>query len=192
MRREARWALVAAAALAIGTIGAESYARLLTPYYVAVSRLIAHRHPWTITGVDIAKDTKGPGNVLRLKGLFRERESDPAPAGEIVSQLQVAAVAESPVIFWTVLAVWPVASVRRRLGILLLGIPVFLGLEAATTVCQLLSPFAYGSAVLAGDPNPLTWWDRWSHFLENGGRIALAVTAATLAVAAARINPRLP
>jgi len=74
----------------------------------------------------------------------------------------------------------------------LVGIPVFLGLEAATTVCQLLSPLAYGSAVLTGDASPLTWWDRWSRFLENGRRIALAVTAATLAVAAARINPRFP
>jgi hypothetical protein len=190
MRREWRWALAAALALLVGTTCAEAYARLLAPYYVAASRLIAAEHPWTVASVNVAADPKGPGKVLRLTGFFRGSMADKEPAGETESDLQVAAVVESPVVFWTVLALWPLGNVRRRVAVLLLGVPVFLGLEAATTVCQLLSPLAYGSAVVAGNPDPSTWWQWWSRFLENGGRVALALTAAILTAAAARITPR--
>lgn len=186
MRRELRWALVAAVALAIGSIGAEPYARLMSPYYFAVGRLLARGHPWDIASVDVSRAAREPGAVLRLTGFVRRSASDSQPAGRMVAKLQVAAVAESPVIFWTLLAVWPVGSARRRLAVLLLGIPMFLGLEATTTVCQLLNPLAYGSAVLAGDPDPLTLWERWSRFVESGGRVALALSAATLTVTAAR------
>jgi hypothetical protein len=186
MRRELSWALVATAALTMGTIGAEPYARLLTPYYIAVSRLLARGHPWDIAGVDISSDAKGPGSVLRLTAFVRRYEADRQPVGQIVSKLQVAAAAESPVVFWTVLLLWPVGSIRRRIGVLVLGIPIFLGLEAATTVCQLLNPLAYGSALLVGNASPLTWWERWSRFVESGGRIALAATAAILTVTAVR------
>lgn len=191
MRREWQWMLVAAIALSLGTLGAEAYARLLTPYYVGVSRLIARAYPWTIAAIDIGTSSRGPGKALRLTGFFRESAADNAPAGEIDAELQIAAVMETPVVFWTVLALWPLggAGLRRRLEVLLVGVPVFLGLEAATTVCQLLSPLAYGSAVLAGDPQPSTWWDGWSRFIENGGRIALALVGATLAVSLGSMGP---
>jgi hypothetical protein len=184
MRRELGWALIGAAALAIGTIGAEPYVRVLSPYYLSVGRWIARGHPWTISDVEIGADINGPGSVLRMTGTIRRRDVESEPVYRIVSRLQVAAVAESPVIFWTVLAVWPLGSARRRLGALLLGIPVFLGLEAATTVCQLLNGWAYGAEVLAGNENTLTSWEHWSRFLENGGRLAVALGAAILTVAA--------
>ena len=186
MRLESKWALVAAVALTLGTLGAEPYARLLTPYYVAVSQLMARGHPWTIVGIDIGPSTQSPGKALRLTGFFYDRAGDSQPAGQIDAELQVAAVAESPLVFWTVLALWPVGSLRGRFVVLLFGVPIFLGLEASTTVFQLLSPLAYGSAVAAGDPQPSTGWDGWSRFIENGGRIALALTGAMLTVAAAQ------
>jgi hypothetical protein len=62
---------------------------------------------------------------------------------------------------------------------------VFVLLEAATTVCQLMNPLAYASAVLAGERDPLTAWECWSRFLEDGGRVGLAVVAAALVAAGA-------
>ncbi len=182
MPREWRWALAAIAALATGAICAEPYARLAAPYYAAIARLIAGAHPWEIVSVEVAPDTKAPGSVLRLTGLVRERRDDPQPAAILVSKLQVAAVVESPVVFWTLLLIWPATSPRQRLIFLGLGLPVFLGLEAATTACQLLSPLAQGSAVLAGESDPVTPWERWSRFIEGGGRVALAVMAAVATV----------
>lgn len=189
MRLEFTWALVAAVTLSVGAVAAEPYAKALIPYYVAASRLIARGHPWDVASVDISH-SYGPGAVLRLTGFIRRHPSDPNPVARVVSKLQVAAVAESPVVFWTLLALWPMGSVRRRCGVLLLGLPVFLALETATTVCQLLNPLAYGSAVLAGDANPLTGWERWSRFVEGGGRVALAATAAILTVAVVRVAAR--
>jgi hypothetical protein len=187
MRREWRWALAAVAALAVGAICAEPYARLASPCYAAMARLIAQTHPWEIVGVDVAPNANGPGSVLRLTGLVRERRDDPVPAGKLVSKLQVAAIVASPAIFWTLLLVWPAVSIRQRLAFLAAGVPIFVCLEMATTVCQLLSPLAYGSAVLAGESNPVTVWERWSRFIENGGRFALAVLAAMITVSLVQI-----
>jgi hypothetical protein len=69
------------------------------------------------------------------------------------------------------------------------GIPVFLVLEAATTGCQLVHSMAQASAILAGQPDPLTVWERWSRFLEAGGRFALEVGAALITVTAVRMPP---
>jgi hypothetical protein len=60
---------------------------------------------------------------------------------------------------------------------------VFLALEAATTGCQLLHSMAEASAILAGE-DPVTFWERWSRFLEAGGRFVLEVATALVTVAA--------
>lgn len=190
MRAEWRWIGGAIVALAVGTIAAKPYARLAAPYYQAVARLIAEGRPWEVAKVDVAASTSGPGAVLRLTGFVREFFSDPKPQMRLVGKLQVAAAAESPVIFWTLLLLWPAASYRQRLARLTLGVPIFLSLEAATTVCQLLNPLAYGSAVLAGEPDPLTSWERWSRFLEAGGRVAIALAAALVTIAVIQLFGR--
>ena len=47
------------------------------------------------------------------------------------------------------------------------------------------------SAMLAGEIDPLTAWEQWSRFLESGGRFALELCAALLAVAlSAAATPR--
>lgn len=189
MRREIRWLIVAAVALAVGATCAEQYARLAAPYYLAVARVIAQSQPWEIVDATVGPDKLGRDRVVLMTGLVREHRDDPEPAAKVICRLQVAAAVESPVIFWTLLLLWPAASLRRRLGYLALGVPVFLCLEAATSACQLLNPLAYASAVLASDGNaaePVTVWEHWSRFIESGGRIVLAVCAGVLTVAAVR------
>jgi hypothetical protein len=135
-----------------------------------------------VVNIEVSPGSSGRGALLRLTGTVRARADAGPPAAKLVSKLQVAAVVESPVVFWMLLILWPLRSGRERLWLLALGIPVFLFLETATTVCQLLNPLAYGSAVLAGNPNPVTSWERWSRFLEAGGRVVLAVAAALITI----------
>jgi hypothetical protein len=187
MRREWRWILAAMLALTVGAIGAKPYARLAAPYYTVAARWIALGHPWEVVNIDVVQGSSGLGAILQLTGavrIFTVREGvdDSLPAARLISKLQVAAVVESPLVFWTLLLLWPLQSHRERLLLLALAIPVFLCLETATTVCQLLNPLAYGSAVLAGDPDPMTWWERWSRFLEAGGRVVLALAAALITI----------
>jgi hypothetical protein len=191
MRREWRWAIAGVAALTIGVAGAESYARLAAPYYAAVATLIAQAHPWKILGVVVTEEGSAHGAILQLTGEVRRRRDDPKPAARVVSHVQVGEAVETPLVFWTLLLVWPAVSVPRRLIYLAIGIPVFLGLEAVTTACQLVHSMAEASAVLGGDRDPLTVWERWSRFLEAGGAFAVAVLAALFTVAiAARLAGR--
>jgi hypothetical protein len=180
MRPEWRWALFAAAALAVGAGTAERYCGFAAPYYTLAARWIALGHPWEVSKIEVVKSTSGPGMMLRLTGIVRDDFG--RPAARLVSKLQVAAVVMSPIVYWTLLLAWPVRSLRERLAALAIGIPLFLCLEAATTVCQLLNSLAYASAVLSGDRTPVTWWEHWSRFLEAGGRIAMALIAAIFAV----------
>jgi hypothetical protein len=180
MRLEWRWPTVAMSALAVGAIGAQSYATALMPYYRAAAAFVAQGRPWTITGIDVARHEGLPGEFLLLHGEVRKTPGAARPRAVLTTRIQVGAVVEGPLIFWTLVLLWPAGSVRRRLAFIACGIPICLALEAATTVCQLLNGFAEASAVLAGDSDPLTGWERWSRFLESGGRDVAAVCAAML------------
>lgn len=184
MRREWRLGLVAVVALVVGTAGARYYAQLAVPYYAGAVGLIARLHPWRVLSLAVAKDPKTHSTILLLKGEVFRSLADPSPAAVVVGRVQIGEVVETPLIFWTVLLLWPAASGPRWLR-LAIGIPVFLGLEVSTTVCQLLQPLSEASAMLAGDSDPLTLLDRWSRFLEAGGRFVMEVVAALLAIAVA-------
>jgi hypothetical protein len=184
MRVEWRWALAAAVVLTLGVMCAESYTRLMAPYYEAITRAMAAAYPWKVVDVGVAlDDAAGHGVVLRLKGEVRREREDPQPAVLVVSRVQVGEVIEAPIVFWTLVLVWPAPSQRHRGWRVLVAIPIFLGLEAITIGCHLLTPMAEASALLAGEREPLTLWDRWSQFLEAGGRFALETAAALPAVA---------
>lgn len=183
MRREWGWGLAAVFAFAIGATFAESYARLATPYCAAITTAIAEGYPWRIVEVVVAQDEASHGAVLRLTGEVRGYRQDREPAALAVSRVQVGEAIETPMVFWTLVLLWPALSVRQRGWRVVAAIPVFLALEAITTGCQLLHPLAEASALLAGEHAPLTIWERWSRFLEAGGRFGLEVAAALLVVA---------
>jgi hypothetical protein len=177
LRTKIRWGLVAAAALAIGVTCAEPYARLMAPYYAAIARWIAVGHPWTVVSVGVVPGSKSPSAELRLVGEVRRAPGDARPAARVATYVQVGEAVETPIVFWALLLAWP-APMRRRVVSIAIGLPLFLGLEAITTAVQLVHSMAQASAMLAGEQNPITLWERWSRFLEAGGQFALAVAFA--------------
>ena len=184
MRREWRWAIVIAAAFAMGATCAEGYARLTAPYYDTVAQLIAELHPlWRIMSVTVVEDEAHHGAYLRFSGEVRRQRSDVMPAAQVIGRVQVGEAIQTPLVFWTLLLLWPAASVRQRLRYLALGVPVFLCLEAVTTAVQLVHSMAEASAILGGDKDPVTLWERWSRFLEAGGQFAVDAGAALLTIA---------
>lgn len=174
MRPELRWGLAAAVALTIGVTCAEPYARLMAPFYAAADRRIALHRPWEVTGVDVRPGKSNLTAELQLQADVFRYQGAPNRAARVVGRVQVGEVIETPLVFWTLLLMWPAASIRQGVTRALVGIPVFLGLEAITTATQLILPMAQASAMLAGDPDPVTLWDRWSRFLEAGGQFVLA------------------
>jgi hypothetical protein len=191
VRREVRWVLAAGVALALGTTCAEPYSRLAAPYYAMVARLIASPKPWKIIDVSVSHGERDAAPTLRLIGDVRRARTDPLPAAIVTTRLQVGTVVQTPVVFWTLLGLWPAKSKRQRVANISLGIVVFLGLEAATTVYQLVNPLSDAAAVLTGDFDPVTPWERWSRFIEAGGRFVLAVCAAIFTSAVVRRIPGL-
>jgi hypothetical protein len=173
--------------LAAGALGAETYVRGTSPCYEALAALIARGHPWTLTGSDVAADAAHPGLFLRLHGDVRVDLRAKQPAAHVIGRVQVGAAIEGPLVFWTVLLAWPRAARGRRVAMLVCGLPMFVILETGTTACQLLAGFAQASAMIAGDRDPLTLWERWSRLIESGGRDVLAVLAALLTVMLARV-----
>jgi len=183
-RRELVWAFGAALALILGAACAQRYARLTIPFNTAVTGLIAELYPWKVREIRLSGDA-GHGSVLVLTGEVRQHRDDPLPSAIVESRLHAGEAVEVPVVFWTVVLMWPVRSWRHYLLRIVLGVPVFLSLETTIVACQLLHPLAEASAVLAGQRDPLTPWERWSRFLEAGGRFVLEATAAMLTVASA-------
>lgn len=191
MRREWRWAMAAAIALVVGSTCAKPYARLMVPYYGWAASLIAQAYPWKIDEVVLTEDAKSPGSVVRMTGEVFQQRGDAQSAGTVVARVQVGEIVETPIVFWTLLLVWPAATLRQRCAYLAAGLPVFLALEVVTTVCQLVHSMATGSAIIGGDNDPLTVWERWSRFLEAGGTFVLGLAGATLTVTAtAYLRPK--
>jgi hypothetical protein len=184
MRREWLWALATLIALVVGATCAEPYTRIALPYYRAVVTAIARFHPWSVVSVEVVRDPSSHSAVLQLTGEIRQHRRDPHPLALVTSSAQVGEVIETPVVFWTLLLMWPATTRASRLRFLALGIPVFLALEAVTTPIQLVDSMARATAILAGE-SPLTIWERWSRFLEAGGRFALETVAAFVTVALA-------
>jgi hypothetical protein len=186
MRREWIWGLVALAVFAAAAWGADGYARLVAPAYRAAAELIASGRPWKIEEVRVVRDASVPGTVLRLIGDVRRQPGDPKAAAVVVARVTVGALVQGPVVFWLLVLLWPARSAQQRWLRVALALPVFVGLEGVTTLCELLAPFTDASAALAGQPAAVTAWDRWSKFVEAGGRTALAAAAAALTVGVAQ------
>jgi len=169
-------------ALASGAFLERPYLACMTPIYAAASTVIARLNAWTVLDVQTTADPHSPGRVLRLRGLVANR-SAPSQSALIISRLQVGAPLETLVVFWALLVACSLSSRRRLLLSIALGVPVFLGIEAAMTVSQLVGPLASAPQLLAGAAEPMTPWEHWSRFLEAGGRVAVGITAALMTAA---------
>lgn len=181
-RREIWWACAALAALAMGAAGAKPYARLAAPFYTLADRVLVIGHPWTAGVVEVQPNDKGPGFVLYSISDVRRQSSDLQVAARAVARVQVGEAVETPVVFWTLLLLWPATSVRQRLMRIAIGLPIFLGLEAITTAVQFIQVLPEVSARLAGETDPLTFLERWSRFLEAGGRYVIEVFCVLAAI----------
>ncbi len=191
MRVEIRRVAVAIVALAVGAACARPFAQLAVPIYATAARLVAAGHPWDIVSLKVAPAKNDPGSVFELVGTVRQQTSDVTPAVRVIARVHVGEVIETPMVFWTLLLMWPAASVRVRVLRCCVALPLFIGLECLTTVAQLMYPFPTVSALLAGEPNPVPLLERWSRFLEAGGRFVIEVCAVLLAVTIAnRFGPR--
>jgi hypothetical protein len=93
-------------ALIAGALDAEAYARLAAPYYKSVAAVFVQTRPWALTSIDVARDENRPGVFLRLHGEVREAASAVKPAAILTTRVQVGAVIEAPLIFWTILLAW--------------------------------------------------------------------------------------
>ncbi len=160
------------------------YARLAAPYYEGIANLFAAVRPWKVVGVTVAPGKSRLSAELQLEGYVSRHVEDAQPAVRVIGREQVGEAVETPVLFWTLVLVWPAGSLRHRATRLTLGIPVWLGLEAATTACQLMLPLVQASAILAGEHDPVTLLDRWCRFLEAGGQFAVVCGCAILLCAA--------
>ena len=186
MRAEVRFGLMASAALLLGSFGAESYARLMLPYYEWVDRVIATGYPWEVRSLEIAPNDQAPGRSIKLVGEVRRHVEDARPAARVVARVQVGEAVAAPVIFWMILLLWKASSHRQRWAGFALGLPVFLLVEGLTTAVQLIHALPEASALLAGDVDPITPWERWSRFLEAGGQFVVIVFAALSTIALTR------
>ncbi len=144
------------------------------------------RNPWEVTGVEVGPGKSNLTADLQLQANVFRYQGAPHRASRVVGRVQVGEVIETPLVFWTLLLVRPAASIRQRVIRVVVGIPIFLGLEEITTATQLILPMAQASAMLAGDSDPVTPWDRWSRFLEAGGQFVLAFGSAILVAAMTR------
>lgn len=175
LRREIWWGVAAVAAFAIGAVCAKPYARLAAPYYTLADRVFATGHPWSTGTVEVKPNDKGPGFILLSISGIRRQSSNPPFAARTIARVQVGEAVETPMVFWTALLLWPATSMRQRLTRVAVGIPLFLGLEAITTAVQFIHALPEASARLAGETDPLTLLERWSRFLEAGGRYVTEV-----------------
>jgi hypothetical protein len=181
--REMGWACAAIAAFAIGSVCAKPYAELAAPYYTIVDRCLALGHPWKTGTVEVKPNDRGPGFVLVSTSEVRRQYSDTRVAARTVARVQVGEAIETPVVFWTLLLLWPAKSTRARLQRYAVGLPMFFGLEAITTAVQFIYVLPEASARLAGETDPVTLLERWSRFLEGGGRYVVEVFFVLMTVA---------
>ncbi|MGO9988174.1 MAG: hypothetical protein ACLQAR_00935 [Steroidobacteraceae bacterium] len=189
VRPEIRWAITAAVALTLGVSFAEPYARLMAPYDAAIARLIAANHPWQVDTVEVKTGESGLSAELQLGGYVRRHREDPRPAARVLGRVVVGEVIETPLLFWTLLLMWPAASLGQRAARVLVGVPVYLGLEAVTTAVQLILPMAQATAILGGNNDAVTAWDHWTRFLEAGGQFVIVCGSAMIVCASTSRRP---
>lgn len=182
MKLGARLAAGSVLALVLGVTAAKDYCSFFANYYLSIARWAAASQPWTLQDAEVSTEVGQAGAYLRLRGEVRGGWTNVDPAALVATRVQVGAIAATPLIFWTIVLAWPIKTWRRRALSLFVGLPLFILVDSAATVGEMLTGFARASAILGGEESPVTAWDRWATFLESGGRVVLAVTAALAAI----------
>ena len=180
MRIERRAIALIAVLLLAGATGAGGCATLLCPFYVVAVRTLSSSQGWQVVSAEVRTSQHGPGRVVALTTDFYRSPHDARSTARVVSELQVGAIAEGPIVLFSILALWPLQPGRSRWRLLLAGLPAVLLLELLTTVPQLMHAMPAVVAMVAGEPDRATLLDHWSEFLEAGGRFAVACSLAIL------------
>jgi len=149
-------------------------------------RLIAWGHPWEIVAVDVVPNDLGPGSVLKMVANVRRTPADIMPAADTVARVHVGEVVAGPLVFWTLLLMWPARRITLRLCRVIVGFAVFALAEGLTTAVQLMHDLPAISEMLEGVPDPFTPWERWSRFLEGGGHFVIDVCGVVVTLWIAR------
>lgn len=136
-----------------------------------------------IEEVVVTRDMRGEPKDLRMTATL-SIPGRTAPAAIVVGEISVGATLQSVMIFGAVLLLVPVAAAREWPLRLAISLPCLAIVEFATTSLQLLAPVAAARSRLDTGVEH-SWMVAWSRWIESGGRIALAVTAALCVVAAA-------
>lgn len=176
-------ALTVAALLMLCALLATPYARAVAPFYGAIAGWWCPQDDSQMLSLKVVRDDLSPATSLRLVAAVRGARSHYRQA-IVVSRVQVGAVAETLLMFWMPLLLWPM-PLRRRLWTLVLALPLFATVDACMTVGQLLAPIAQTAADLMDGAQTITAWTHWSQFLEQGGRFVCEVCAALMVIAVA-------
>ena len=170
--------------VAVGSMAEPAYLRLVAPCYLCVARLIAHGEPWQIVDVGVKPSPDNPGVILQMSALVSGGDAVHTRHAQLLGKVEAGAAIEPLVTFWLVLLAWPTVSAKERWLRILMGAPVFILTDTATTIVSLMHALPWAHNTLAGLPDAPTGWDRWVDFLEAGGRVAVSFSAALLTIAA--------
>jgi len=184
-----RYAWLASIALVILLTGTArlwqpSWGAMLVAFHATAARAFKPECACRVT--DLRVEPAATGNRLRLTAML-SRTGDRTPSVVIRSRLPVAASQHAFIALLAVMLGWPARSGSEMLRRLFALPCAIIMLELATTTAQLVAPLESLSAQLELR-NASDWLTYWSSFLESGGRLAVAILVALLAIAAAQVR----
>ena len=107
------------------------------------------------------------------------------PGGDITSSTLAGHSLQHALLIFSLLAAWPASAISRRLALLCLAVPLLLLVEMLDVPLVLLGSIE--DIILANvAPTASSFLVGWMNLLNGGGRLALSIVAALLAVAACK------
>jgi hypothetical protein len=109
------------------------------------------------------------------------------PGGDITSSTLAGHSLQHALLIFSLLAAWPAAGISRRFALLGLAVPLLLMVEMLDVPLVLLG--SNEDIILANvAPTASSFLVSWMNFINGGGRLALSIAAALLAVAVSKIQ----
>ena len=141
--------------------------------------LIARGEPWQIVDVAVEPSTDNPGMILQLSALVSGGDARHTRHAQLLGKVHAGAAIEPLLTFWLVLLAWPAVSAKQRWVRILMGAPVFILTDAATTIVSLMHALPWAQNTLAGLPDvPTLRNQRQRRVADDRGRRAAARNAA--------------